>query len=719
MRLSTPGTRGAGVVVAIVACLSVRIPTGATQEADVIALRGFRELPPVAAQILASKVEPSVAYVPPGGTTVEKMLASRCGEALSLGTKQVLAKELFTLNPGRIPSPALDAPLTSGMSIRFPFCAPVRGPTVVSYAAGTKGLEQTIKMHYPVWGPNTLELAAKLTEGCHGASLNACSRKLNPGAKVVLPFSASWVQGRVRPGATAEEILQTLTSLAPDYKENISKNWTSSSAPLEYVGSLRSLDLATTDRCSEPTLEEEKTWPFDREHVQERLAVSRAVYASKHPAQGYLPSHVAVIDSGLSEKLFNKLFNEKLFWSNEPEKKHGVNHRDDDNNFVVDDFHGIGASAIGPAGEGNFFALLDADDDQLNHGTKVATAIFGGAAMLESILAANESPPIVISFLRASWRLETGTVRPLPTFIPIAMKWLQKKNVAVVNLSMRHPLPEDEQYGLLYGDALFVAAAGNDGDDIERAERRAYPAYRGGMTQSPYITVGAHDRSFRRLQRSNFGRNKVDLLAPGCAIPVLDAEGRKVYGTGTSYAAPFVSLTAGILRSLGIRDPRDVRNRIVASTDFNVNLTDVVWSAGTLNIAKAVSIFEDIMEIRKTGRGPTGQATETLYGDLLVDAGRSVSDELARFCSNADTQRILRKSRVVKVSTYVDERGNLRLRYLVDQWANPERTLISMECGLNPRETQARFKIRAPRLPEKIEVFTIADIADVVPRRMD
>jgi hypothetical protein len=679
---------------------------GAAQ--DIIALRGFRELPPSAVEYLATKVEPTAKVVPAADSTIRKMLVDHCGDVLKADVIQVLAKEFHALNKEQVSSPALDTPLPGGLTLRLPFCAPVHGNKIVPLGPGITNLEQAVKFQYPLYGEVTVGATADATRRLTGKGPG----QLRQGDQIKVVLSAPWVQGQVRRNENAKDILATLTSFAPLYRENIAKNSTSTDTALQYVGSLSTADLKGTDSCNEPSVEEEGKWPINRGALDERLKEARTAYATRNSGAAYKPSHVAIIDSGMSEELFNKLRAAKFLWTNNDEMRFGENNKSDDDNAIVDDFHGIGAASVT---EGRFLAFIDADTDQRSHGSKVARTIFGGAPMLDALLAASEGPPVQISFLRASWRLETGTVRPLPTFIPIAMTWLKNKDVAAVNLSMWHLEPQDEQYGQLNNSALFVAAAGNDGVDIEEAETKPYPAYRGGMTREPYITVGAHHRGFGKLARSNFSKTKVDLLAPGCAIPVLDERGKKVYGIGTSYAAPLVTMTAGMLRSLGIRDPRAMRNRIVASANFDVNLMDVVWSGGTLDIPKAVSVYHDIVDIRRGDRRAAAHERETLYGDLLVDNGPSATDELARFCNDAKVRAKLKQWNVVKMSRYVDGQGNNRVVYFADNRSS-DRTLVRRECGWNARETHLRFKVRMPGREETVEVFSIADIVDVVPR---
>jgi hypothetical protein len=158
-----------------------------------------------------------------------------------------------------------------------------------------------------------------------------------------------------------------------------------------------------------------------------------------------------------------------------------------------------------------------------------------------------------------------------------------------------------------------------------------------------------------------------------------------------------------------------MRNRIVATTDFDIDLIGKVWSAGTLNIAKAISIFHDIVDVQR-GDNEERSKKETHYGDLVPEKGRTANEQLALFCSLPAEQEWLKKRKVVKLTRYVDREGVHRLRYFVDNPYSADYMLNLKTCVLNPREPHLQFKIKRPGQPERTEIFSIADVAEVVPR---
>lgn len=88
--------------------------------------------------------------------------------------------------------------------------------------------------------------------------------------------------------------------------------------------------------------------------------------------------------------------------------------------------------------------------------------------------------------------------------------------------------------------ATVVAASGNEGKDIDRSF--ICPAH-----MEEIITVGAVNEQLRAEIYSNYGK-KLDVVAPGGDICSAYPNGRYIYASGTSMAAPHVSACAALLK---------------------------------------------------------------------------------------------------------------------------------------------------------------------------
>jgi len=152
---------------------------------------------------------------------------------------------------------------------------------------------------------------------------------------------------------------------------------------------------------------------------------------------------------------------------------------------------------------------------------------------------------------------------------------------------------------------LFVAAAGNpssgkgaDLSDPNDTSPTGFPALLSKSYEN-VIGVASHNPGGQLSEFSNYGKDTIDLAAPGEGIPSLvDAKAEPKSFNGTSQATALVSLTAGILYSQGIVRPDHIKHRILASTDFKPDLKDKVVSEGVLNVSKALQFKVDLVQFK-------------------------------------------------------------------------------------------------------------------------
>jgi subtilisin family serine protease len=140
-------------------------------------------------------------------------------------------------------------------------------------------------------------------------------------------------------------------------------------------------------------------------------------------------------------------------------------------------------------------------------------------------------------------------------------------------------------------DRLFIVAAGDDGEDVDKLEIAPV----GWANSAPNIIgVAASDWSKQilgeminqdgvRTKGSNYGRNFVQLAAPGKDIFSTLRGGGYGEASGTSQAVPLVSATAAILLAEGITDPLVIKQRLLYTADwYSPNFDGKLWGGGLL-----------------------------------------------------------------------------------------------------------------------------------------
>jgi subtilisin family serine protease len=213
------------------------------------------------------------------------------------------------------------------------------------------------------------------------------------------------------------------------------------------------------------------------------------------------------------------------------------------------------------------------------------------------------------------------------------------------------------------GHSLFVAAAGNQGANLDGDAYELYPARLGGGTNGSrpnVITVASIDGPTQGVQRlsafSNRSAKYADIAAPGCRISSwLDADRPAVEVSGTSQAAPLVSFTMTLLHSLWQSAPAQLKNRALYSGDLLDAEADrnSIWSQSQLNMGKALTYLWDRVTYRKDGR------TRTKFGKLSALQGLKCLPGLAIDPARLKAFKRAADGRVVVYS--VDTGRNLRV----------------------------------------------------------
>ena len=147
--------------------------------------------------------------------------------------------------------------------------------------------------------------------------------------------------------------------------------------------------------------------------------------------------------------------------------------------------------------------------------------------------------------------------------VALAIRYAVDQGAKVINASFGKKFSPNAswvQEALRYAaakDVLFVHAAGNDGVDLDLPENPNFPndiySLTGAPSEDNYLSVGALTPNYGPdmiASFSNYGKNRVDIFAPGDEIySTLPNSNYGVEG-GTSMAAPAVAGMAALIRSL-------------------------------------------------------------------------------------------------------------------------------------------------------------------------
>jgi subtilisin family serine protease len=272
---------------------------------------------------------------------------------------------------------------------------------------------------------------------------------------------------------------------------------------------------------------------------------------------------------------------------------------------------------------------------------------------------------------------------------------MRDRGATIINLSVSTASRLTPIEDALYNRAnlLLIVAAGNDASDLDVSDR--FPAalsrqdigYRGRV-----VTVAAYGRTGCLSGFSGRGEENVDLVAPGEEIRALGLGGTELTDEGTSQATALVSFTAANLRAIGLDRARAVKERLIASVDLKPQFHGHVRSEGALNIVKALSIFDDSVQLASNSAVP-------IYGKLQT----SLTPENVCPILAGDQRSVLKVSRRVDggdpnlvrvLLRRNDDRGELRHVYCVPR---AEQLILSKTDGA-------------------LLSFRLSDLIDLVPR---
>lgn len=177
-----------------------------------------------------------------------------------------------------------------------------------------------------------------------------------------------------------------------------------------------------------------------------------------------------------------------------------------------------------------------------------------------------------------------------------ALQYAVAQNVDVINYSGGGPEASVEELRVLKQaekkGILVIAAAGNERSNIDDKRFAYYPASYG---LSNIITVGAHDDNLNIIPSSNYGKNSVDIAAPGHRIRSAIPGNGAGYMTGTSQATAFVTGVAALIKSKYPQMKYDQIKNIILSSSLKVkNFEGKILGSGKLDAGRAIELADSV-----------------------------------------------------------------------------------------------------------------------------
>jgi len=336
---------------------------------------------------------------------------------------------------------------------------------------------------------------------------------------------------------------------------------------------------------------------------------------------------IAVIDDGVD------LDHEDLaanIWTNQGEiAGNGI---DDDENGYIDDINGWDTS------NDDNDPNPDGSDD---HGTHIAGIIGAVGNNGVGVVGVNWNSKIMALKFSGSIADEV-----------LAIQYAIDNGAKVINASFGDDdFSQTEKEAIIAADSagvLFVAAAGNDGDNNDIVD--CYPS---NCDVPNIIAVAATDQNDNLCDWSNYGATKVDLAAPGLRIYSTIPDNSYGYKDGTSMATPYVAGVAGLIwAQYSSWTNTQVKTQILNTVDTLPDLAGKMVTGGRLNAARALGIVSP---------NPPTNLTATLSGsnNILLTWQDPTTNDDGTLLTNLSNINIYRNGSLVTtvapgVQTYSD-----------------------------------------------------------------
>lgn len=272
-----------------------------------------------------------------------------------------------------------------------------------------------------------------------------------------------------------------------------------------------------------------------------------------------------------------------------------------------------------------FSGLVNDVDGKPSHGIQVTSLAFGGKDFIDAFKTRTDRPRFNLLFGRVYEQIMGGQWQDNQNIIN-EIVGLASQSQGIVNMSFASlnaiGAPSKTAIEAHRRGSLIVVAAGNAREGAESIQQRylsptpgnaQYPALFGGNADGNVVTVAATRADGTLAGFSFWGRNYVDIAAPGCMVPALTVkdfnqvipEFAYMKVSGTSVAAPLVTFAAALIKwELGDNSLQtNPKRRLMVAADIDNRLANKrqVIDGRRLNIPKAIaSLYFDVLELKSS-----------------------------------------------------------------------------------------------------------------------
>lgn len=334
--------------------------------------------------------------------------------------------------------------------------------------------------------------------------------------------------------------------------------------------------LGTEQQFNDPMVG--RVWAFN-DAAQNGVSVNAAYkeYGTTNTSQVI----VAVVDTGID---YNHEDLKSVVWKNAGEI--AGNKIDDDGNGYIDDVYGINTLVRDSNGKATSNNM-----DGHSHGTHVSGTI-----------AATQNNGTGIAGIASNVRVMG--IRTVPnngdeTDVDVAEAFIYaaKNGARIINCSFgksrnegKKLIPDTLQYIADNYGTLVVAAAGNDSSDNDRT-----PTYPASFDNENLLIVASTSSSGGMSYFSNFGKNTVDVAAPGSSVYSTTPGNRYESMSGTSMASPTTAGVAAEVLShfpnLTYKQLKEVMMQSVTKVD---SFKNKMVSGGRIDLKRALELARTV-----------------------------------------------------------------------------------------------------------------------------